>query len=79
MGRNDSWPGAQGLARGRLSGALSAFRGGYLAQRRLRGLVSAGMGAFVPMVYLGGPLSGGTVISIVVQNFSEIGQSAAEL
>jgi len=40
---------------------------------------SGGRGAFVPKVYPGGALSGCTLISVLVRNFSEIGQSAAEL
>jgi len=46
---------------------------------RVYRLVSAGGGAFVPECYPGGALFGGTLMSVVLQNFSEIGQSAAEL
>jgi len=56
-----------------------AFSGG-LAQKRLSGLVST-RGAFVPRVYSGGALSVALsyLSTVVVQNVSEIGQSAAEL
>jgi len=38
-----------------------------------------GEGAFVPRGHSGGALSGCTLISVVVQNFGEIGQFAAEI
>jgi len=40
---------------------------------------SAGRGAFVPRVYPGEALSGCALISVLVQNFSEIRQSTADL
>jgi len=80
-GFNGVWCFSGGLARGRLSWGFNGvwcFSGG-LARGRLSGLNNAGGGTFVVGIYPEGALSKHTLIFVVVQNFSEIGQSAAVL
>jgi len=59
----------RGLQRGAFSGKFST-KTGWLAP---------GEGSLMPRVYPREALSGSIFITVVVQNFSEIGQSADEL
>jgi len=91
MGRIDSWSASPqslsvlGNVRGLRENVYLGGRGKGLCVGVAQGGVCTGWltpggGAFVSGVYTRGALSsGGTLISVVVQNFSEIRQSAAEL